>query len=116
MSITSDGRSSASSDAFAGKANKTDDFRANFTASLLRHLSAALCRKRGADDRLVWLHVSYTRDADARRLDDVDGMDADAWAYMAGRRFIIHWHVGSDDGGDDAAVVRAHTVALSPGG
>ena len=108
MSTTSEERSGASSDAFAGKEVKTYDFQANFTASLLRHLSSAVCRKRGADDRLVWFHVGYGRDAHARRLENVDGMDADAWAYMAGRRCIIRWHVGRDDGGDDAAVVGAN--------
>jgi len=30
------------------------------------------------DDRLVWLHVLNGRHADARRLDDVNGLDADA--------------------------------------
>ena len=33
---------------------------------------------------------------------------------MVGRRGVIRWHVGRDDGGDDAAVVRAHAGALSP--
>src|ERR1700730_5870375 len=53
-------------------------FRASFPASLLRRLGAALRRQRGGDDRLVRVHVGDGRDADARRLDDVDGVDADA--------------------------------------
>src|SRR5437667_10879531 len=101
---------------FPGKEIPTHDFRANFTASVLRHLSAALCRKRSADHRLVWLHVSNGKDADARRLDDVDGVDADAWTDMAGRLGIVRRHVGRDDDRDDAAVVGAHAVAVSPDG
>ena len=46
--------------------------------SLLRRLGAALRRQRGGDDRLVRVHVGDGRDADVRRLDDVDGVDADA--------------------------------------
>ena len=46
--------------------------------SLLRRLGAALRRQRGGDDRLVRVHVRDGRDADVRRLDDVDGVDADA--------------------------------------
>src|SRR5262249_18280811 len=53
-------------------------FRATPTASVPWRVSAALRRERGADDRLVSVHVSNGRDADARRLDDVDGVDADA--------------------------------------
>src|SRR5215472_11352922 len=77
-STASDQRRSAPSDAFGRKEITTHDFRTNFTAGLLRHFSIALCRKRRDDDRLVWLHVSNGRDDDARRLDHVDGMDADA--------------------------------------
>jgi predicted metal-binding membrane protein len=33
---------------------------------------------------------------------------------MAGRRGVIRWHVARNDGSDDAAVVGAHAVALSP--
>jgi predicted metal-binding membrane protein len=69
---------------------------------------------RTADHRLVRIHVDDGSDADARRLDDVDGMDAEAWTDMAERGGIIRWHVARDDDGDDAAVVGAHTVALSP--
>ena len=43
-----------------------------------RRLRAALRRQRGGDDLLVRVHVGDGRDADARRLDDVDGVDADA--------------------------------------
>src|SRR5580704_4288278 len=53
-----------------------DGFRASFPARLLRRLGAALRRQRGGDDRLVRVHVGDGRDADARRLDDVDGVDA----------------------------------------
>src|SRR5712692_3904417 len=93
----------------------THGFRASFAASLLRRLSAALRRQRGADDRLVRVHVGDGRDADARRLDDVDGVDADARTDVARRRSVVPWHVGRDDGGDDAAVVGPDAVALPPG-
>jgi hypothetical protein len=52
-------------------------------ASLLRRLGAALRGQRGGDDRLVRVHVGDGRDADARRLDDVDGLDADARTDVA---------------------------------
>src|ERR1700730_3147879 len=55
----------------------THGLRASFPTSLLRCLGAALRRQRGGDDCLVRIHVVDGRDADARRLDDVDGVDAD---------------------------------------
>ena len=84
-------------------------------ASLLRRLGAALRRQRGGDDRLVRVHVGDGRDADARRLDDVDGVDADARTDVARRRGVVPRHVGRDDGSDDAAVLGADAVALPPG-
>ncbi len=59
------------------------------TSALLFAASAALTTV------LVRLHVSYGRDADARRLDDVDGMDAmpgDTWLGAAAS-FIGMWVV-----------------------
>ena len=44
----------------------------------------------------------------ARRLGDVDGMDADARTDVARRRGLVPWHVGRDD----AAVLGANAVAL----
>ena len=88
--------------------------RQNFTARILRHLGAAFSRKRSADGCLVWLHVINEEDANARRLDDVDGLDTDAWTHMAGGHGIIRYDVGRDDDGDDAAVVGANVVELSP--
>ena len=93
----------------------THGFRASFPASLLRRLGAALRRQRGGDDRLVRVHVGDGRDADARRLDDVDGVDADARTDVARRRGVVPRHVGRDDGGDDAAVPGPDAVALPPG-
>src|SRR5713101_9494358 len=93
----------------------THGFRAGFPASLLRRLGAALRRQRGGDDRLVRVHVGDGRYADARRLDDVDGVDADARTDVARRRGVVPWHVGRDDGGDDAAVLGPNAVALPPG-
>ena len=51
------------------------------------------------------VHVGDGRDADARRLDDVDGVDADARTDVARRRGVVPRHVGRDDGGDDAAIL-----------
>src|SRR4249920_563915 len=67
----------------------TCGFRASFPASVPGRLSAALRRQRGGDDQLVHVHVGDGRDADARRLDDVDGVDADARADVARRLGII---------------------------
>jgi hypothetical protein len=50
----------------------------------------------------VHVHVGDGRDADARRLDDVDGVDADARTDVARRRGVVPRHVGRDDGSDDA--------------
>src|SRR5213595_896211 len=94
----------------------THGFRASFPASLFGRLSAALRCQRGGNDRLVRVHVGDGRDADARRLDDVDGVDADAWPDVAWRRSVVHGHVGRDDGGDDVAVLGPNAVALPPGG
>src|SRR5262245_4785977 len=49
-----------------------------FPTRILRRLGAALRCQRGRDDRLVRVHVGDGRNADARRMDDVDGVDADA--------------------------------------
>ena len=80
---------------------------------LLRRLGAALRRQRGGDDRLVLVDVGNGRDADARRLDDVDGVDADARTDVARRRGVVPWHVGRDDDGDDAGP-DPNAMALSP--
>src|SRR5438309_6472568 len=93
----------------------TQGFRASVPADLLRRLSAALRRQRGGDDRLVRVHVGEGRDADARRLDDGDGVEADARTDVARRRGVVPWHVGRDDGGDDAAVAGPDAVALPSG-
>src|SRR2546421_2046535 len=93
----------------------THGFRASFPASVFWRLSAALRCQRGGNDRLVRVHVGDERDADARRLDDVDGVDADARTDVAQRRGVVPRHVGRDDGGDDAAVPGPNAVALPPG-
>src|SRR6266566_5262037 len=55
------------------------------------------------------------RDADARRMDDVDGMDTDAGTDMARRRGVFPRHVDRNDGGDDAPVAAPNAAALPPG-
>ena len=59
----------------------------------------------GGNGGPVHIHVGDGRDADRRRLDDLDGVDADARTDMARRHGIVRVHVGRDDGGDDAALV-----------
>src|SRR5438477_9566784 len=93
----------------------THGFRAGFPASGSWRLGAALRGQRRGDDRLVRVHVGDGRDADARRLDDVDGVDANARTDVARRRGVFPWHVGRDDGGDDAAVPGPNAVALPTG-
>lgn len=78
-------------------------FRTNFPASLFRRLCAALRYQCGDDDRLVHIHVGDGRDADARCLDHVDGVDADARTDLACHSGFVSRHVDRDDGGDDAA-------------
>jgi len=52
-------------------------FRASFPASFfLASQRCSFAASRGGNDRLVRVHVGDGRDADAWRLDDVDGMDA----------------------------------------
>src|SRR5262249_32018967 len=64
-------------------------FRACFPAGVLGGLGAALRRQRGGHDPLVHIHVGDGRDADAGRLDDVDGVDADARTDVARRRCVV---------------------------
>src|SRR5215510_9582083 len=45
-------------------------------------------------------------------LDDVYGVDANAWTDVARSCGVVHRHVGRDDGGDDAAISRPDVVAL----
>src|SRR5712691_13408512 len=89
-------------------------FRASVRARLPGRLGAVLRRQRGGNDRLVRVHVGDGRDDDARRLDDVDGVDA-CRTDVVRRRGVVPWHVGRDDGGDDAAVLGPDAVALPPG-
>src|SRR6266508_1708752 len=93
----------------------THGFRASFPPRLLRCLSSALRRQRSGNDGLVRVHVRDGPDADARRLDNVDGVDADARTDVGRRRGVVPRHVGRDDGGDDAAVFGPNAVALPPG-
>jgi membrane protein YqaA with SNARE-associated domain len=58
-------------------------------SQLLRRLGAALRRQRSGNDRLVHIHVGDGRDADARRLDDVDGVDAGVRTNVARRRGVV---------------------------
>jgi hypothetical protein len=44
------------------------------------------------------------------RLDDVDGVDADARTYVARRRGVVPWHVGRDDGGPTRGTATAYST------
>src|SRR6202521_179365 len=99
----------------SGGGGTTSTQRDDISASFRRQRGTALCRQHGSDDHLVRVHVGDGRDGDARRLDDVDGVDADARADGARRRGVVPWNVGRDDGGDDAAVLGPHARALPPG-
>src|SRR2546425_5636182 len=87
----------------------THGFRASFPANVFWRLSAALRCQRSGNDRLVRVHVGDGRDADARRLDDVDGVDADARTDVARRRGVGPSHEPTRTG---AAVFRT----AAPGG
>jgi hypothetical protein len=58
----------------------------------------------------VRVHVGDGRDADARRLDDVDGVYADARADVVRRRGVVPRHADRDDGSDDAAILGPDAV------
>ena len=58
------------------------------------------------------VNVGDGQDVDARRVDDVDGMDADARTDLARRGGLLHGYVGCHDGGDDAAVPGPNAVAI----
>src|SRR5438309_159591 len=65
-----------------------------FRSGILGRLGTHLCRQCDADDRLVRVDAGYGRDADARKLDDVDDVDADARTDMAPSRCIVSRNVG----------------------
>ena len=93
----------------------THGLRSTLRGSVRWRLRGALRWQHDADDRLVHIHVGDGRDADARRLDDVDGVDADARTDVVRRGGVVPRHVGRDDGGDDAAVPGPYAAALPPG-
>ena len=62
---------------------------------------------------LVEVHVGEGRDADARRLNDVDDLDAHARTDMGRRHIFVLGHVRHDDGCDDA-FAGAGVGSLSP--
>ena len=80
-----------------------------------RRLGIAVRSRHGGDDSLVRVHVRDGRDAHARRLDDVDDVDANAGTGMVRGRGVIPWHVDGDDGDDDVAFPGADAVALPTG-
>src|SRR4051794_14185560 len=67
-------------------------------SNLHQHFRPALRCKRGGDDRVVWLDVSDGRHGNARRLDDVHDLDADAGPDVVRRRGHFPRHVDGDDG------------------
>jgi hypothetical protein len=107
--------STARAEPSRGSRLTTHGFRASSRASLSRRLGVALRRKRSAHDRLVRINVDHGPNADARRVDDVDGVDADARTDVGRLRRVVSRHVDRDDGGDDAAILGAHAAAVPPG-
>src|SRR2546428_7189973 len=79
----------------------THGFRASFPASVFRRLGSALRCQRGGNDRLVRVHVGDGRDADARRLDDVNDVDANARADLV----RVGHELPVDVAGNDAAMM-----------
>src|SRR5262249_19189599 len=67
----------------------------NHRANAARRVWAPLRRQCSGHDRLVHLHVGDGRDADAGRLDDVNGVDADAGQTWPGAAasFLSMWGV-----------------------
>src|SRR5258706_9678330 len=61
--------------------------------SVYWRIGAALCGQRRRNDRLVQVHVEDGRDSDARRLVDVDGVDADVRTGVVCRNSVVPWHV-----------------------
>jgi hypothetical protein len=81
-------------------------------ASFLKRFGAALRCQCDDDDRLVCVYVSE-RDADAWRLDDVDGVDADAradWANVNPRLSTLISRAGFLSNGDNDAKSHLTTV------
>src|ERR1700722_11672647 len=78
--------------AVPGEEVTTHDFRANFRASLLQRLGTALRPQRSADNHLVQVHVRHGSDAHAGWLEDVDGVDADAWPVLGRSCVVVPCH------------------------
>src|SRR4030095_5774027 len=81
----------------------THGFRSILRGVIRWRLRVALRWQHDADARLVRIPAG-DGEADARRLDDVNGVDADARSDVARRRDVVPRHVDRDDGRDDAAV------------
>lgn len=90
-------------------------FFATVAATVSRHFSAGLRCERNTHSWVVRGHVCDAGHADARRLDNVDGVDANARSDVDRRRNVVRWDVGRDDGGDDDAVLGPN-ASLVPAG
>src|SRR5215510_1439252 len=92
---------------------RTPDIRAESTASG-GCTSGSTAHRRDAT-RMAFGGVTTIGTATAElidALDDVHGVDANAWTDVARSCGVVHRHVGRDDGGDDAAITRPGVVAL----
>ena len=74
-----------------------------------RCIGAAFCRQHGGHDRLGRIHVHNGWHADARRLDNVNDVDARAGLVWPG--VVVSRNVGRDDDGDDDAIPGANAVS-----
>src|SRR2546425_2922525 len=61
------------------------------------------------------MRIDVRRYANARRLDHVDGVDANARADLAQRGGLVHGDVDRDDGGHDAAIAGDDSGAVPAG-
>src|SRR5262249_16135560 len=90
-------------------------FPRHWGAGILCCLCAAIRCWCSGNDRLVHIDVGDGRDADARRRDDVDGVDAAARPDVARPRRNVSEYGDCDEGVNDAAVICPNAATLSTG-
>src|SRR5260221_14097275 len=88
-------------------------FEALFPQNLLWCIGAAHCRQHSGHNSLGCVHVHNGWHADARRLDNVN--DVDALAGLVWLGVVVSRDVGRDDDGDDDAIPGANAVTVPPG-
>lgn len=61
---------------------------------------------------MVRFYVGHGWNDNARELDHVNGMDANARTNMAKCHGLFLGYVGGDDGGNDAAIINTNVTTL----